>query len=85
MKSIVWTHTATKVTRKVQPKRRAMMIGAVEALARGEPSDVKRLEGQPGRYRLRCGDWRLLLDMDAVSIVVRDVVPCGEAYAKKNR
>ena len=85
MKTIIWTHTATKVSRKVQPKRRAMLIEAVEALARGEPSDVIALAGQPGRFRLRCGNWRMLLEMDAASIVVRDIVPRGEAYTKKNR
>jgi mRNA interferase RelE/StbE len=42
-------------------------------------NNVKRLKGDQG-LRLRVGDWRVLFDEDAETVVVRAVRPRGSAY-----
>jgi mRNA-degrading endonuclease RelE of RelBE toxin-antitoxin system len=42
--------------------------------------DVKALQGEGGRYRLRKGDWRLLFSFEDDVIEVETVAPRGSAY-----
>lgn len=42
--------------------------------------DVKRLTGQPPRFRLRVGDYRVLFTVAADTIKVYRIVHRGEAY-----
>ena len=42
-------------------------------------NNVKRLKGDQG-FRLSIGDWRVLFDEDAETVIVRGVRPRGSAY-----
>ena len=70
---------ATKTLRRLPRNERERIITAIERLPRG---DVRRLTGRRGEWRLRIGDWRLLicLDREARVIVVTAVKSRGGAY-----
>ena len=42
--------------------------------------DVKKLQGFATAYRLRVGDYRILYEMESGEIVIREILPRGEAY-----
>lgn len=42
-------------------KQMDAISAAVERFARGEPTDIKKLQGNSERWRLRQGDWRVLM------------------------
>jgi mRNA-degrading endonuclease RelE of RelBE toxin-antitoxin system len=81
------------VTRRVRYARRAVddldslpesdrrvIIAAVRAYAAGVASDVKKLQGMPGVYRLRCGRWRVIFELPAEEVLVLRVRDRKEAY-----
>jgi mRNA interferase RelE/StbE len=69
----------TKTLRRLTRNERERIIAAIERLPAG---DVRRLTGRRGEWRLRLGDWRVLirLDQQAHLIVVTAVKPRGGAY-----
>jgi mRNA-degrading endonuclease RelE of RelBE toxin-antitoxin system len=53
---------------------------AIERFASGD-GEVRRLTGiDPPLFRLRAGDWRILLRFDADTIVILRVLPRDKAY-----
>jgi mRNA interferase RelE/StbE len=42
--------------------------------------DVKRLTNHSPEYRLRVGDWRVLFDVDADTVLIRHVSHRSRAY-----
>ena len=43
----------------------ARVVGKIKALARTpRPVGVKKLEGEPARWRVRAGDWRVIYAID---------------------
>jgi mRNA interferase RelE/StbE len=79
--------TAEKYYRKLDKKTRKRVKKALQELEQEENPllhlDVKALTGQlQGDYRLRVGDWRILLtpDKDKKIIYVYAVLPRGDAY-----
>jgi mRNA interferase RelE/StbE len=53
---------------------------AIEKLPMG---DIKKLSGYAAAYRLRVGDWRILLDIQYDNdITITDILPRGDAYKK---
>jgi mRNA interferase RelE/StbE len=65
--------------RRLPRNERERIIAAVERLPGG---DVRRLAGRKGEWRLRVGDWRLLIRLDQTAhlIVVTALKPRGRAY-----
>lgn len=52
----------------------ARVAGKIKALAvTPRPAGVKKLEGEPVRWRIRAGDWRVIYAIDDASRVV-DVI-----------
>ena len=81
---LAWSAEATKNTRRLDRPPRERIIAALEELARTRKGDLIRLKPLPG-YRLRVGQWRVLLDLDteAGTILVHDVQARGRAYRRK--
>ncbi len=52
---------------------------AIEKLPDG---DIKKLQGYKNDYRLRVGNLRVLFSMDSERIIVKDVLPRGQAYKR---
>jgi len=40
------------------------VVAALRRFAAGDGGDVKKLQGRPGEWRLRVGDWRVIFTAD---------------------
>ena len=59
---------------------------ALDALEKEPPEgDIKPIKGEPGRFRVRVGSFRLLFRIKENAILVTHIDPRGQAYSKKNR
>lgn len=77
------TRAAIRDLRRLDPPVRQRVQAALQALATDpqQPGALRKLTGAP-EHRLRIGDWRalLLLDAQARTITVTRVLPRGRAY-----
>lgn len=71
-----YARAASKVLDRMQPKRRAAIRTKVDAFARGERVDVKKLKGSQ-LLRLRVGDDRVIIDEKTMLVIVVEVGPRG--------
>jgi mRNA interferase RelE/StbE len=72
VKDIVFTPSAFKQWTKLSADIRARINRRLMIFAETGNGDVKRLKGRPG-CRLRVGDWRVIFDETADTIVVAAV------------
>jgi len=72
MKRVVYARAAIKVMDRMQPKRRAAIRTKVDAFARGERVDVKKLKGS-SLVRIRVGDDRVIIDEQTMLVLVVEV------------
>lgn len=82
MKPVVYERQALKALRKMPANTAALIQSKVQKLAQGPGSLVnnsKPLKGQPGTFRLRVGDWRVIY-RDGVVIEVMRIGPRGPVY-----
>lgn len=79
MKRVEYTKAATKVLDRIRPKRRDAIRSRVDAFARGERVDVKKLKGSP-LLRIRVGDDRVIIDEQTMLVIVVEVGPRGGIY-----
>lgn len=61
-----------------KPSKQRIKI-AIEKLPFG---DIKKLTGYDNEYRLRVGNFRVLFSLDNDIIIVKDVLPRGQAYKR---
>lgn len=52
---------------------------AIEKLQNG---DIKKMVGYETDYRLRVGDYRVLFSKNDNIIIIKDILPRGEAYKR---
>lgn len=77
---IEYTKQAAKQISRCDKPTKARLKEAIEKLPQG---DIKRLQGvTPITFRLRVGDLRVLFEMTSQKIIIRNVLPRGEAYNK---
>lgn len=70
---------SVRKTLKRLPKDQALrLLTAIEKLPAG---DVKRLQGRDD-YRLRVGDWGVIFEMEAETIMVTVVASRGDVYKR---
>ena len=63
------------------PKRDAERITkAIMALRSGQAGDLKKLTHHTPEYRLRVGDWRVLLEIAADKVTIYRILHRREAY-----
>lgn len=79
MKRVEYSKTARAVLDRMQPKRRAAIRSKVDAFARGDAVDVKKLSGSK-LLRIRVGDDRVLIDEETALVLVVKVGPRGSIY-----
>jgi len=53
-----------------------------EAIKKIPLGDIKKLRGLHIDYRLRVGDLRVLFSMNENNIIIKDILPRGEAYKR---
>ncbi|GLR49105.1 hypothetical protein GCM10007923_03100 [Shinella yambaruensis] len=74
-----YSKAATKVLDRMQPKRRTAIRSKVDAFARGDVVDVKKLKGS-ALLRIRVGDDRVIIDEQTALVIVVEVGPRGGIY-----
>lgn len=79
MKLVRYTKAASKALDRMQPKRRIAIRFKVNAFARGELVDVKKLKGSQ-LLRIRVGDDRVIVDEQEALVIVIEAGPGGGIY-----
>lgn len=79
---VAYAPAALRDLRRLDPRVRERVIGAIEQLAANDPrADIRKLVGGD-EYRLRVGDWRIRFrrDADGRQLLILRVLPRGRAY-----
>lgn len=79
MKRVVYSKSAEKSLARMQPKRRDAIRAKVNAYARGETVDIKKLVGTDFN-RIRVGQDRVIIDDEGVVVLVIEAGPRGGIY-----
>ena len=79
MKKINYSKDAARALSRMQPKRADAILDKVEAYARGESVDIKKLKGSVF-YRIRVGQDRVIIDDENNVVLVLKVGPRGDIY-----
>jgi mRNA interferase RelE/StbE len=79
MKQVTYSRAAQKSLDRMQPKRRQAIRTKVDAYARGETVDIKRLVGSD-LFRIRVGPDRVIIDHNGVIVMVIEAGPRGGIY-----
>lgn len=74
---IVFEKEAAKHISKMDKTSKTRIKQAIDKLPAG---DVKKLQGMVNDYRLRVGDLRVLFSVENDIIIIKDVLPRGQAY-----
>ena len=79
---IVYTNRARRDVDRLDISVARRVLPALERLANGEPSDVRKLRGASGDSRLRVGDWRVIFDFDrrGRTLNIKRIIHRREAY-----
>lgn len=84
MKEVRYSKQALRTLRRM-PRNTAERIAAKIAQYAADPqslsANIKALTGEPGIFRLRVGDWRVLFAEDGTVIDIIRTAPRGAAYA----
>ncbi len=80
-RSIVWTDRATRELEAANLPDHKRIVRAVERLAANPGgADIRKLAGEERLWRLRVGDWRVIFEFEASTVIVRNVLPRASAY-----
>ena len=79
MKRVVYSKAAEKSLARMQPKRRAAIFAKVDAFARGEEVEIKKLSGSDF-HRIRIGPDRVIIDDQGVVVMVINAGPRSGIY-----
>lgn len=79
MKLVEYSSLAKKSLSRMQPKREAAIRAKVDAFARGERVDLKKLVGS-SLVRIRVGGDRVIIDERTNLVLVIDAGPRGGIY-----
>ena len=76
--NVQYTKRAIKTIQGMDTKTKTRIRAAVNGIPAG---DIKTLQGSPGGYRLRVGDWRVIFTYaDANTVIVHKIAPRGQVY-----
>jgi mRNA interferase RelE/StbE len=80
--NLAWADGAARQVARLDRVTTRRIVAAVERFAGTGHGDVKRLEGRPGEFRLRVGDWRVIFVLEPTTATMRvhRVLPRGGAY-----
>ena len=75
---IQYSRKSVKAINGVDKPTKERIKQAIDGLPAG---DVKALQGSPGSYRLRVGDWRIIFSYpDDNTILIEKIAPRGQVY-----
>jgi mRNA interferase RelE/StbE len=78
--NISYTDLALEDLRGIPKRFAAQIVTKVSRLKNGLTGDIKRLTNFDCDYRLRCGDYRVLFDVEEDDVLVHRVLHRKEAY-----
>jgi mRNA interferase RelE/StbE len=83
VKRISYSKAAFRALARLPANAAKLIRSKIEQYA-ADPSslanNVKTLKGEPGYFRLRVGDWRVVFGEDRDAITIIRIVPRGSAY-----
>ena len=65
---------------RLSPEVARRILGKIGRMRHDLAGDVKRLKEFVPNYRLRVGDWRVLFEVNAQSIIIHDIRHRSQAY-----
>ncbi|MCG8525314.1 MAG: type II toxin-antitoxin system RelE/ParE family toxin [Opitutales bacterium] len=71
---------AIKDLKSIPIQDRKRIIERIEELEDDLKGDVKRLTNHTPEYRLRCGNWRVLFEIEEEKIIIYRILHRKEAY-----
>ena len=83
MKSITYSRDAIKTLRRMPANVSALIVSKIEQFATASEmlgNNLKPLKGRAGEFRLRVGDWRVIMADDGVVVAVIKIGPRGSVY-----
>ncbi len=83
MLQIAYSKAALRTLSRMPTNTSALIRSKVEQYAsdpQAQANNVKALKGEPGVFRLRVGDWRVLFTEDGIVLAVIRVAPRSSAY-----
>ena len=83
MRRITYSKDAIRTLRRLPANVSALIISKIEQFANDPVSlgnNLKALKGRAGEFRLRVGDWRVIMNDNGVVIAVIKVGPRGSVY-----
>jgi mRNA interferase RelE/StbE len=66
--------------KRLSPDVSSRIVKKIERMRNDLAGDVKRLKNFVPNYRLRVGDWRVLFEIEAATIVIHEIKHRSEAY-----
>ena len=84
---IRWSRKATSYLKRLELATRKRIVEAIETLA-ADPSnqnlDVKPMQGRPGEFRLRVGDYRIIYEPEQQCLLISVIAirPRGDIYRR---
>jgi mRNA interferase RelE/StbE len=79
---IYYYQDARAALERLSPEVARRILKKIEHMRHDLSGDVKRLKEFVPNYRLRVGDWRVLFEVKAQSIIIHDVRHRSEAYGR---
>ena len=80
-RQVEWAKRAIKKISLVDQTTRTKILSAIDDLAEKNRGDTRRLEGNPGTYRLRVGGWRVIFSyLNDGTILIQRVGSRGDVY-----
>jgi mRNA-degrading endonuclease RelE of RelBE toxin-antitoxin system len=81
---VLLTNTALKQYERLNEPMLSRITNAIDGLEKEPPEgDIIPLTGKPGNFRLTVGGLRILYRIENGAVLVTNIVPRGQAYAKK--
>ena len=77
---VVYTEVALDDLRRIPKRFARQIVGKVSRLEHGLHGDIKRLTNFDCDYRLRCGDYRVLFDLEETTVIVHRIRHRREVY-----
>lgn len=83
MKRIAYSKDALRTLRRLPADRSRLLVSKIETYAvdpTALANNVAALKGRPGEFRLRVGDWRIIMTEDYESVAIVKIAARGSAY-----
>ncbi len=78
---IILSKQSSKYYQKAPSQLQAKFDKAFEDILKGE-GDIVAMKGEPGFFRMRVGDFRIIFSVTADSVVIEKIGPLGDVYKK---